>query len=419
MDSNTYTDKSKTASFAAKYSKKTITMAVIGAVLIIVGAMIAKDKDGGIARQFGFSYLQSFMFFLSLCLGGLFLTVIHHLFDASWSVPVRRINENLACMAPYLFVLFIPILFLAKDIYPWMRIDPPSSDAALAAKDPLFTPGGWYGISIFLFILWTFLTFQLRKHSVAQDADGAASHTHKLRFYAAWGIIAFGFSLTMAAILWMKALEHQWFSTMYGVYYFAGSVWTTLATLYLISLVLKREGVLTQVLQPQQFHDTAKLLFAFTVFYSYIHFSQYFIIWNGAIPEETFYYVKREEGSWWGICMLIVFGHFVIPFLALLRIDSKLSLPVIIPVCLWAWLMHYCDMSFNVMPILRPHGFELSLLDIGCWLFIGGVFATFWLKNFVKFNPYPIKDPRLGEALGVHFHEEVQGHGQSAHKAAK
>jgi len=418
MDAHTSNNKLDAAGFAAKYSGKVIAMAALGAILIIVGVLIAKGKDGGIPRQLGFSYLQSFMFFLSLCMGGMFLTIIHHLFDANWSVPVRRVNEHLACMAPILGVLFIPILVFAKDIYPWMRIDPPSSDHALYAKAPLFTPVGWYGISIALFVIWTFLSHQLRKNSVAQDADGAAVHTRKMRVHAAYGVFVFGFSLTMGAILWMKGLEHQWFSTMYGVYYFAGSVWTTLATLYLLSLVLKREGVLAAVLQKQQFHDIGKLLFAFTVFYSYIHFSQYFIIWNGGIPEETYYYVKREEGSWWGICMLIVFGHFVIPFLSLLRIDAKMTLPVIVPVCFWAWIMHYCDMSFNVMPILRPNGFELTLLDIGCWLFIGGVCALFWLKSLAKFNPYPIKDPRLGETMGVYFHDE-SSHTQESVKAAK
>lgn len=407
------------AAFAAKYSGKAVVVAGVGLALAVIGAIAAREGTGGITRQFGFSYLQAFMFFLSLSLGGLFLTLVHHLVDASWSVPVRRVNENLAALAPVLGVLFIPILVLAKDIYPWMRIENPAEDAALSAKLPLFTPGGWYGISIFLFVLWTFLSFQLRRHSVAQDADGAASHTGKLRFYSAWGVFAFGFSLTMGAILWMKGLEHQWFSTMYGVYYFAGSVWTTLATLYLLTLILRNTGVLAAVVQKNTFHDIGKLLFAFTVFYSYIHFSQYFIIWNGAIPEETFYYVLRENGSWWGICMLIVFGHFVIPFLSLLRIDAKLTLPVIVPVCVWAWIMHYCDMSFNVMPILRPDGFKLTLLDIGCWLFIGGVAALGWMKGYARSAAYPVKDPRLAEALGVHFHDDPSDAAGASVKHAK
>lgn len=406
------------AGFAAKWTKKTLPLAGVGAVLAVVGSLMSATPESPFARQFGASYLQAFMFFLSLCLGGLFLTLVHHLFDASWSVPVRRLNEHLACLAPFLGVLFIPILVFAKSIYPWMTIDPPSSDHALHAKDPLFTMGGWYGISVVLFIIWTFLSFQLRGNSIAQDADGAAVYTRKMRFYAAWGIIAFAFTLTMAAILWMKGLEHQWFSTMYGVYYFAGSVWTTLATLYLLTLVLKRSGPLAQVVQRKQFHDIATLFFAFTVFYAYIHFSQYFIIWNGGMPEETFYYVQREEGSWWGICMLIVFGHFVIPFLGLLRIDAKLALPVVVPICFWAWIMHFCDMSFNVMPIFRPSGFKLTVGDIGCWLFLAGVLSTVWLKSFAKHAAYPVKDPRLGEALGIHFHDPVDHSGHAA-KATK
>src|SRR6185295_12013556 len=121
--------------------------------------------------------------------------------------------------------------------------------------------------------------------------------------------------------MWVKALEHQWFSTMYGVYYFAASIWTTLATVYVITLVLKRTGPLSAVVHRRQFHDLGMLMLTFTVFYAYIHFSQYFLIWNASMPEETFWYVKRERGSWWDIGLLIVFGHFLLPFLALLRID--------------------------------------------------------------------------------------------------
>ena len=407
---------SSASAFSAKWSKKTVLVAGVGAVLAVIGAAVA-GKDGGFAKQFGYSYLLAFMFFLSLCLGGLFLTVIHHLFDASWSVPVRRLTEHLACLAPVLFLLFIPIMVLAKSIYPWMSLDP-ANDHALMAKQPLFTMGGWYGISILLFVIWTILSFRLRGSSVAQDSNGAAIYTLRNRVNAAWGIIAFAFTLTMGAILWMKSLEHQWFSTMYGVYYFAGSVWTTLATLYVLALILKRAGPLALVAQRRQFHDIAVLFYAFTVFYAYIHFSQYFIIWNGGMPEETFYYVQRESGSWWGICMLIVFGHFLVPFLAMARIDAKLNPAIAVPVCLWAWVMHYCDMSFNVMPILRPKNFELTLADIGCWLFIGGVLATVWLKSLAKYPAYPLKDPRLGEALGIHFHDDSE-HDHPAAKAVK
>ena len=171
--------------------------------------------------------------------------------------------------------------------------------------------------------------------------------------------------------MWMKALEYQWFSTMYGVYYFAGSVWVTLATLYVLTLVLQRAGRLSGVVHNRTFHDIGVLFFAFTVFYAYIAFSQYFLIWNAAMPEETFWYVQREKGSWWDIGMLMIFGHFLFPFLLMLRIDTKLNLAVMIPLCIWAWLMHFCDMSFNIMPVLHPDNFAVSLAGPGlhgfCW----------------------------------------------------
>ena len=353
-------------------------------------------------QQFAYSYLLAFTFFLSICLGGLFLVLIHHLFDASWSTPIRRVSEHLAFLLPVMAVLFIPIAILAKPyLYAWMRNDP-HLDHALHAKQPIFTMPWFYGIAIGLFLIWTWLSYNLRKWSLEQDKTGAAECTYKLRKYAAGGIYLFAFTLTLAAIMWVKALEHQWFSTMYGVYYFAASVWTTLATMYVIITVLKRTGPLSGVVHARQFHDLGVLFFTFTVFYAYIHFSQYFLIWNAAMPEETFWYIQREKGTWWDIGMLLIFGHFVLPFVAILRIDAKLSLAVMIPLCVWAWIMHFCDMSFNIMPLIHKGGFVLHWLDLACMAFVGGVLSLVFIKYFTSHAPYPIKDPRLAEALGVH-----------------
>ena len=386
------------------WKKLPMILAVVGAV----GGAIGIFK---FPTQFAHSYLLAFMFFLSICLGGLFLTLIHHIFDASWSVPLRRINEHLAFLLPIMGVLFIPIaIFAPTELYSWMKLDP-LADHALHAKQPLFTSAGFYGSAIVLFAVWTWLSFNLRKWSLRQDDAGKDNAlrvlcTRKLRVHSAYGIYVFAFSLTLAAIMWMKALEHQWFSTMYGVYYFAASVWTTLATLYVIATVLKKTGPLAAVIKSRQMHDIGVLWFAFTVFYAYIHFSQYFLIYNANIPEETYYYVKREAGSWWQIGLIIIFGHFLVPFVAMLRIDTKLNLAIMIPLAVWAWLMHFCDMSFNIMPLIHKTGFTIHWLDITCMAFIGGVLSIVFLKYFYAHKPYPVNDHRLGEALGVHQHED-------------
>jgi hypothetical protein len=191
---------------------------------------------------------------------------------------------------------------------------------------------------------------------------------------------------------------------MYGVYYFAGSVWLTLATVYIITLILDRQRILTDVLHEHQFYFIGSLLFAFTVFYAYIHFAQYFIIWNANMPEETYWYIIREQGTWWWIGFIIIFGHFFLPFLSLLRIDVKHTFPVMIPLCVWAWLMHFVDLSFNILPVPHPNGFPIQWiwLPLGCMAFMGGLLAMVFLKQFNSAPPFPKKDPRLMEAMGLY-----------------
>lgn len=376
-------------------------------ILIALGALgvVAGFAVPSLRQQFAYSYLQAYMFFLSLGLGGLFLVLVHHLFDAGWSVPIRRLNEHLACLLPIMGFLFIPIAVFAKTIYPWMSIDP-HTDHALHAKLPLFTVPVFYISALFCFLVWWWLTFSLRAASLQQDRDGAVRHTFRLRKLACIGIILFALTLTIAAIMWMKALQHQWFSTMYGVYYFAGSVWMTLATVYVTTLILERQGPLRAVIRPLHYYFIGSLLFAFTVFYAYIHFAQYFIIWNGNMPEETFWYLIRERGTWWDIGMIIIFGHFFFPFLMLLRIDIKVRRGplfwAMLPMCGWAWAMHWIDLAFNIKPIQHPEGFQMHFLDVTSFIFIGGVLAVVFLKYFAAHPPYPLRDPRLAEGLGVY-----------------
>ena len=382
----------------SKWRNVPMMLMAAGGLLSVIGLAVNRD-------EFAHAWLLGFMFFLSLCLGSLFLVLVHHLFDAGWSVPIRRFSEHISTLLfPWMLLLFIPIAILAKKLYPWMS-DLAHPDHALAAKSPLFTVPGFYGMTIVLFAIWFVLTNRLRFWSLKQDETGAAEPTHKMRFYSSIGIVLFALTLTMGAILWMKGMEQEWFSTMYGVYYFGGSVWMTLATAYVITMVLDRQRVLTEVLHDHQYYFIGSLLLAFTVFYAYIHFAQYFIIWNGNMPEETFWYYIREQGGWWYIGLVIIFGHFFVPFLALLRIDVKNTFRLMLPLCAWAWLMHFVDLAFNIMPVTHRGGYpwQWLWLHLGCWAFMAGVISWRFLKEYAAHPPYPIKDPRLIEAMG-HAH---------------
>ena len=289
-------------------------------------------------------------------------------------------------------------------------------DHAWYAKKGYLSKTSWSIRWIFCFVSWGVFTWLIRKNSIAQDKDGLSKWTSYNRKLAAAGIFVFAVTTTTAAIDGMKALEHQWFSTMYGVYYFAGSFWISLITMYLICLFLKNKGPLKDVVRKETFKDLGTLFFAFTVFYSYIHFSQYFLIWNAAIPEETFWYVKREQGPWWNVGMVILFGHFFIPFLTLLRQDVKTKPIVMITIGVIAWYVHFCDMSYNVMPLIHEAGGWMSRIwiDLGCMLFMGGYLAMLFIYFFNKNAPYPQKDPRIAETMGVYvrLNSELQNSGK-------
>ena len=373
-----------------------------------VGALGGTALSGNAVKQFAFSWLLALMFYLSLALGAWFLVMMHHLFDASWTVPIRRVLEAMACLlCPSLLILFLPVAFLAPRIYPWLEsAEQLHPDHALSAKYPLYTAPGYYIAAAALFAVWWLFTNRLRYWSVQQDQTGSAHCTRRMRFYSSLGIVCFALSATLAAIMWMKGLTDEWYSTMYGVCYFAASVWVTLPTVYVITLLLQRARILEGIVSENTYYMIGSLFLAFTVFWGYVNFSQYFIVWNANMPEETFWYVLREKGTWDYVGKyVIIFGHFFVPFLMLLRIDWKLKLAAMLPLAAWAWLMHFVDIEFQIMPVLHTDSILTPglLSDLGCILLFGGILGKMFILSFNRYPPYPQKDPRLAEALDIYF----------------
>lgn len=384
----------------SKWRKVPNVLLVLGAAGVLLGCFRN-------VHQLGYSWLLAFIFYLSICLGALGIVLLHHLFDAGWSVPIRRASEQVACLSKWMFFLFLPIALLAPRIYEWLHeIDEKAPDMATKAKYPLFTKPGFYIVSAVCLLSWWWLSNRLRYWSLKQDETGAANCTRKMRVYSAAGIFIYGITLTLGAILWIKALQQQWFSTMYGVYFFAGSMWVALATVYLITLVLERQGPLRGLVHEKTYYFIGSVLLAFTVFYAYVTFGQYFIIWNANIPEETFWFVVREQGTWWYLGLVIIFGKFFLPFLLLLRIDFKLKLAVMGPLIVWAWLMQFVDMSFNIIPVLHPEGYTLHWMDVACMMFMGGLLTKIFIWQLYSRPIVPQKDPRFAESQEIYVAPE-------------
>jgi len=374
---------------------------VVGGILSLAGVALSCRHNG--LREFGFSWLLAFMFYYSIALGALFLVMVHHLTDAGWSVGIRRFCEHLASLLfPWLAILFLPVGLLGTKIYKWMTLDSATNNL-VAAKLPVFTtPGFWVASAVF-FGIWWLLTSRLCSLSLEQDKTGAAECTRKLRFHSGWGIVAFALTLTFSGVLWMKATSYQFFSCIYGVYFFSDCAWIGLATVYVIAAILLRQRIIAPVMKQNYFYFIGVLLLGFTLFSAYTEFAQYFVVWNANMPEETFWYLIRERGNWWTLSLILIFGKCFIPFFILLPEKIKMNFKVIIPVCLWIWLMHALDLAFNIFPALHPNGYPLRWLwlPLGCLMFMGGFLAKIFLCKFNSHPPYPQRDPRLLEAMGV------------------
>jgi len=372
----------------------------LGLVLTVIGWISSYGTYKN--AQFAFSLLTAFSFYTSLVVSSLFFVIAHHLFDASWSVGTRRICESMAVQSKWLIPFWLVIFLFRKQIYPWFDTDP-LSDSLLGAKSWLFNGYIWPLASLLILGIWVFFSHRLRFWSLKQDETGSAECTYKMRMLSYTGVVfAVAIGITFGAILWYKGIFHQFFSTMYGVCYFAASNWVTVATVYCIAAALRATGTVKDVITDKTFYFLGTLFFAFTVFHAYVNFSQYFIIWNANVPEETFYFIMREKGSWFQLSMVIIFGHFFLPFLTLLRIDVKLTPAFIVPLAGWAWLMHYCDMYFNIMPGLHKEGVKVAFTDIGLFLLMGGVLTKTFLATLFSAPLYPQRDPRMAEGLEIY-----------------
>jgi hypothetical protein len=226
---------------------------------------------------------------------------------------------------------------------------------------------------------------------------------------AAFGIPINALALSFAAIYWMKSLEYHWFSTMYGVWFFANCMRAAMAIGVVITWWLLARGDYKGIFNTNQLHCLTALAFAFVVFWAYVTFSQYFLIWNANVPEETFWYNIREHGDWLWVGMLLLFGHFFLPFFAWLRYRNKAEIKPALRVSLWIAVIILVDLCYNILPALKDaHDEPLPFLSLNLlWVAtsvvgVGGICAWSYLKSFPTARLIPIRDPRIVESLTHH-----------------
>ena len=383
------------------------TVGIVGLLSAFIWGWISNPM------QLAFSYLFAFTVGFTICAGALFWTLLHHALDADWSVLMRRILESIASCFPVLLLLFLPIIFLfSKELWHWMTTDL-STDPLLAWKSPFLNEPFFYIRCGFYLLFFSLAGLLYRNLSMRQDEDGDPRITIRLRHTAYGFIPLFVLCLTFAGFDWLMSLDHHWYSTMWGVYLFAGCAQSSMAILILITNGLVRTGHLKGLFTVEHNHIMGMLLFAFTTFWGYISFSQYFLQWYANIPEETWFFVYRNTGSWFWFSVFLVVGHFFIPFLLLLTQPAKRTSWRLCTTAVWVVAMHCVDIYWIIMPNLQLQesrhaghvatttGFHPHLLDLLTLVGVLGILGHTILWLLSKGSIFPARDPRLRDSLAV------------------
>ncbi len=243
---------------------------------------------------------------------------------------------------------------------------------------------------------------------------------------AAPGLLLYALSVTFAAFDWIMSLDPHWFSTIFGLTYFAGGFMSFLAFTILLAKWLGTKGYLKEAINTEHYHDLGKLLFGFMVFWTYTNFSQYMLIWYANLPEETMWFAHRKEHGWGAVGTILIFGHFLIPFAFLVCRHVKRNGVTLSIGALFLLVMHCIDMQFLILPGSKDHGaakvatetpatehatgfgaqfgeylHTIGWADFGCYIGLLAILAGVVLVHVRKHNLVPIRDPRLAESL--HF----------------
>ncbi|HEY4219423.1 MAG TPA: hypothetical protein VGM67_19905 [Gemmatimonadaceae bacterium] len=354
--------------------KLSVIVALIGAVLFIIGIIIEP-------RQALTSYVFAYAVAFTIVLGALFHLMIGQLTGARWFDAFRQLALNVTAATPALAVLVIPILLGVRAIYPWTAPSLLSPDAQrLIARKAGWLNVPFFSVRAIVYVaIWVIFAELVRRLSVRREgasADDDSVRAHKLRKTSAAGVIFVGLALTFASFDWLMSLEPTWYSTIYGVYLFAGGI---LAALGLVAaMASRRAGGRASLLDSatdDQRGALGTLLFTYTIFWAYIGFAQFLIIWIGDIPAEASWYVTRTRTSWAILAVLTAVGQFALPFLLLLPHSLKRRPGLLAWVGVWIVAMHVVDVYWIVLPALHPGGISLSWLDAAALLLVGGVIA--------------------------------------------
>jgi hypothetical protein len=369
-----------------------IAAAIVGALLLSVGMLVNPE-------QTLFSYLAAWVFAVSVCIGALLWVQMAHALNAGWMVVLRRRAEDVLAAFPVLAVLFLPVVFGLRILYPWAR---PDGDLDERVREAVLSKRGWlstefFTVRAFVYLgAWIVVAELLRRYSREQDRSASPALVTKLRTVAAASLPLIAFTLTFASFDWLMSLDPTWSSTVFGIYLFGGGFGAAVGLLCFVAF-----GPLPSRVERatrEHSHALGRILLTFVIFWAYIAFCQYLLVWIADLPGEVGWVKLRTTGSWGGLATALVALHFVLPFFLLLSRDLKRRPRVLAWMGIWLLAAHYVDIYWLVLPNLhaefRPHWQDPASL-----LFVGGAATLAALLRARREPEMPLRDPRLATGL--------------------
>ena len=392
----------------AQLQQRALIVGLVGLAAGVIGAFMNAD-------QFFRSWLIGFLFCLGLALGSLGLLMVQHLSGGQWGLVSRRVFEAATRTLPLVTLFFIPILFGMRPLFLWARPEAVEADRILQMKAMYLNVPFFIGRAVVYFALWLLGMFLLNKWSDAQDRGEAAvtvPEMARFREVSAPGLLFLVLTVTFASIDWVMSLDPHWFSTIFGLLTVVGQGLSALAFTIAVLALIARTGALAGCLTPRHFHDLGKLMLAFVMLWAYLSFSQFLIIWSGNLPEEIPWYVERIRGGWGVVAVLLVLGHFALPFLLLLSRDLKRHSGMLAKVAIFVILMRLVDLIWLVAPTFshasadQGSRFELMLhwMDVVIPVGLAGLWV-FLFARLLRSRPLlPTNDPYFKEIFAHESH---------------
>ncbi|MGE5692862.1 MAG: molybdopterin oxidoreductase [Candidatus Zixiibacteriota bacterium] len=370
-----------------------IALGAAGLIVFVVGLKLDPTRAWS-------AWLLGYVFFLFWGLCGLFFTAVHHAAGASWSVVVRRIAEGMASYLPVALVPLVIMLLGVQDIYAWAHPEQARVRAPLGADKLAYLNLAFFSIRNFIFLgVWALFGWLLIKNSLSQDESGDAGLSKKSAHLSAAFLPIFGLTFTLAVFDLTMSLEPNWYSTIFGVYCFAGLFQSGMAFLAIVAIWLRRRGELAGLFNANHLQDIGNWMFAFSVFSAYIGFSQYMLIWYANLPDETFYLILRKSWPWGYLFLAVVFLKFFIPFFMLMGRDGKRNEKVVLTAASLIILGQFLDLYLMIGPVVSPPKPLIGWIELGTFVAFGSLFGICLLRFFGKHSILAHRDPKLAASV--------------------